>query len=239
MRAHLLFRNLQGMWICTDPHCTLAAPRANYCPAGRLHYVPRLTCDCGARVLELLYCESCGEIFYGGYRQDGQNPNEWFLSPEHPNLEASADAVSFERSYLSYAVFWPALQGIVPTSRQWTQDNVRRAWRSARYSAEDGRVQLGGGNGFLYYVPPMHRGNPPTAESASQPYPARCPRCDSDWSWRPLGSPIRTRRTGFQKISQVLCDALLRQIPYTVEENRRKLGDCANVAGNILMLFFS
>ena len=223
MRAHLLFRNLQGMWVCTDPHCTLAAPRANYCPTGRLHCVPRLTCDCGARVLELLYCESCGEIFYGGYRQDGQNPNEWFLSPEHPNLEASADAVSFERDYISYAVFWPALQGVVPTSRQWTQDNVRRAWRSARYSAEDGRVQLGGGNGFLYYVPPMHRGNPPTAESASQPYPARCPRCDSDWSWRPLGSPIRTHRTGFQKISQVLCDALLRQIPYTVEENRRKL----------------
>jgi len=223
MRAHLFFRNLQGMWVCTNQNCTVAAPRTDYCPTGRLHYVPRLTCDCGARVLELLYCESCGEVFYGGYRQEGQNPNEWFLSPEHPNLEASADAVSFERDYASYAVFWPTQRGTVPTSRRWTQDNVTRSWRPAQYVANEGRVQLGGGNGFLYYVPPMHSRNPPTAESASQPYPARCPRCDSDWSWRPLGSPIRTHRTGFQKISQVLCDALLRQIPHTFEHNKRKL----------------
>jgi len=223
MRAHLFFRNLQGMWICTDPQCNAAPPRQGQCPAGRLHYVPRLTCDCGSRVLELLYCESCGEIFFGGYRQDSSNPNEWFLSPEHPNLEASADAASFERDYMSYAVFWPAQQGMTPVSAQWTQDGVSRRWRAAQYAPNNGLVQLGGGAGYLYYVPPMHGQNPPSAESASQAYPARCPRCDADWSWRPLGSPIRTQRTGFQKISQVLCDTLLRQIHHAAESNNRKL----------------
>ncbi|MFO0818003.1 MAG: DEAD/DEAH box helicase [Pirellulales bacterium] len=223
MRAHLFFRNLQGMWICTNPQCSAALQRQGQVPAGRLHYVPRLTCDCGSRILELLYCESCGEIFFGGYRQEGPNPNEWYLSPEHPNLEASADAASFERDYMSYAVFWPAQQGMSPASAQWTQDGIARRWRAAQYTPVDGAVQLGGGSGYLYYVPPMHGQNPPSVESATQAYPAKCPRCDSDWSWRPLGSPIRTQRTGFQKISQVLCDSLLRQIPHTAESNNRKL----------------
>ena len=223
MRCHLFFRNLQGMWTCTDPECNAAPPRQSECPTGRLHYVPNLTCSCGSRVLELLYCESCGEIYFGGYRQEGPNPREWFLSPEHPNLEASADSVIFGRDYMSYAVFWPAFQGITPTSAQWTQDGIRRRWRAAQYSPNNGLVHLGGGNGYLYYVPPMHGQNPPSDESASQPYPARCPRCDADWSWRPMGSPIRTHRTGFQKISQVLCDTLLRQIPHTADSNNRKL----------------
>lgn len=223
MRAHLFFRNLQGMWICTDPLCNVAPQRQDQCPAGCLHYVPRLTCDCGARVLELLYCESCGEIFFGGYRQDGQNPNEWYLSPEHPNLEASADAASFERDYMSYAIYWPAQAGMTPASAQWTQDGVARRWRAVQYTPDDGLLHLGGGNGYLYYVPSMHGQNPPSVASASQAYSSRCPRCDSDWSWRSLGSPIRTLRTGFQKISQILCDSLLRQIPHTVDGNNRKL----------------
>ena len=223
LRAHLFFRNLQGLWICTNDQCTEAPTRQDVCPSGRLHYVPRLACGCGSRVLELLYCESCGEIFYGGYRKrEGRNPNSWFLSPEHPDLEASTDAASFDRDYLSYAVYWPTIHGSTPASKQWTQEGVPRQWRSAKYSHVEGLVQLGG-TGFLYYVPKMHGPNPPTIPSASQHLPARCPRCDSDWSWRPLSSPIRTQRTGFQRISQVLCDSLMRQIPNTVTGNSRKL----------------
>lgn len=223
MRAHLFFRNLQGIWACTDKQCNVTPPRQGQTPTGRLHYLPRLTCDCGSRVLELLYCESCGEIFFGGYRQETQNPNEWLLSPEHPNLEASSDAVVFERDYNSFAVFWPTDQGSSPVSPRWTQDGVVRHWRAAHYSSSSGLVRLGGGNGFLYYVPQIHGQSPPSIESAYQAYPTRCPRCDSDWSWRPLGSPIRTQRTGFQKISQVLSDSLLRQIPNTTNGGSQKL----------------
>jgi len=223
MRAHFFFRNLQGMWVCTNPQCTCALQREGQPPAGRLHYVPRLSCDCGARILELLYCESCGEIFYGGYRTDGPNPNEWYLSPEHPDLAASADAASFERDYGNFAVFWPATSQQNPTTPNWVQEGIPRRWRASQYSPTDGLVRLGGGNGYMYYVPRMHTNNPPTVESASQAYPAICPRCDADWSWRSLGSPVRTQRTGFQKISQVLCDTLLREIPQTLDANHRKL----------------
>ncbi|MGE3109706.1 MAG: DEAD/DEAH box helicase [Vicinamibacterales bacterium] len=233
VRAHLLFRNLQGLWVCTNPACNQVQGRGAPCPTGALHYVPTLTCGCGSRVLEMLYCEACGEVFFGGYRrpkvgdppdpQSGLAPNEWYLSPDHPDLEASPETASLDRDYSRYAVYWPAGPGVTPASPQWTQEGVNRTWRRSTFTAADGKVALGGGPGFLYHVPPMHTPNPPAVDSAHQAYPARCPRCDADWSRRQIGSPIRTLRTGFQKIAQILSDTLLRQIAGPGDEENRKL----------------
>lgn len=228
LRIHLMFRNLQGLWICTDPNCTYASPRSSPCPAGALHYLPTLTCQCGARVLELLYCEACGEVFLGGYRRETGNPNEWYLSPDHPNLEAAPDLASFDRDYDRFAVFWPAPGTLAPASPQWTQDGVPRTWRAANLDPIDGRVGIGGSQGgvtgYLYYVPSFHGANPPTAGIDREAYPARCPRCDADWSRRDaVRSPIRTQRTGFQKLAQVLCDVLLRDLSKPPLSTDRKL----------------
>ena len=225
IRSHLFFRNLQGLWVCSNPQCSRAKGRATHCPVGSLHHTPALTCQCGARILELLYCEACGEVFLGGYRREtNQNPNEWYLSPDHPDLESSPDTVALARDYSSFAVFWPCTDGQNPTRSRWTQDTVRRSWQEAHLSPGDGRVALGGASapavrGYLYFVPAMHGPNgeipgfnPPTIESARQECPSRCPRCDTNWAHRDIGSPIRTQRTGFQKLAQVLSDAVLREI---------------------------
>src|SRR4029077_7605360 len=50
------------------------------------------------------------------------------------------------------------------------------------------------------------------AASAGRAYPARCPRCDTNWARRNMGSRVRTQRTGFQKLAQVLSDVLLREV---------------------------
>ena len=229
MRVHLMFRNLQGLWACTDSGCPRAPQRSAPCPTGTLHYVPTLTCQCGARVLELLYCEACGEVLFGGYRRDAGNPNEWYLSPDHPDLEAAPDLASFDRDYERYAVFWPAPVGLTPASGQWTQDGVSRTWRAAHLDHVDGRVGLGGAlqgarSGYLYYVPSIHGQKPPADGVARDAYPARCPRCDADWARRTvIRSPIRTQRTGFQKIAQVLSDGLLRDLAQPPLSTDRKL----------------
>jgi DEAD/DEAH box helicase domain-containing protein len=228
MRVHLMFRNLQGVWICTDPACSAAPHRTQPCPVGILHYLPTLTCECGARVLELLYCEACGEVFLGGYRRETGNPNEWYLSPDHPNLEAAPDLAAFDRDYERFAVFWPAPGNLAPVSPEWTQDGVRRTWRAAHLDPVDGRAGLGGGQGvlagYLYYVPSLHGQNPPAEGIGREAYPAHCPRCDADWARRTVvRSPIRTQRTGFQKIAQVLSDTLLRDLARPPLSTERKL----------------
>lgn len=224
IRAHLLFRNLQGLWVCANPQCHVAPTRILPCPVGQLHYTPTLTCPCGSRVLEMLYCEACGEVFLGGYRKPGVNPNEWYLSPDHPDLEASPDVASLDRDYARYAVFWPAENGVQPASQQWTQDGVQRQWQPAFLVPGEGRVALGGNaqarRGYLYRVPQMHGPNGDIvdplpqglAASAGRAYPARCPRCDTNWARRDIGSPVRTQRTGFQKLAQVLSDVLLHEV---------------------------
>lgn len=227
MRAHLMFRNLQGLWVCTDAGCTQAPPRLGPCPAGSLHYVPTLTCQCGSRVLELLYCEACGEVFFGGYRRATANPNEWYLSPDHPNLEAAPESASFDRDYDRYAVFWPTTGNQSPGTAQWTQDSIGRRWSAASLDPADGRVGLrahGGVQGYLYHVPSVHGANPPQPPEGREAYPAICPRCDADWRKRDvIRSPIRTQRTGFQKIAQVLSDALLRDLSQPPLSTDRKL----------------
>jgi len=83
IRAHYFFRNVQGVWACSDPDCPDALrlpeqqerePR----PVGRLFLNPQIQCSCGARVLELLYCQNCGDLFLGGWRtEDPDKPNAW------------------------------------------------------------------------------------------------------------------------------------------------------------------
>ena len=142
MRVHLMLRNVQGLWACTDPQCSQAPARTDPCPTGVLHYVPTLTCQCGSRILDLLYCEPCGEVFFGGYRQSAENANEWYLSPDRPDLEAAPDHTSFDRDYDDYAVFWPT-SGRQPSTPSWTENGLPRTWRTANLSPTDGNVGLG------------------------------------------------------------------------------------------------
>src|SRR5712664_4204016 len=113
-----------------------------------------------------------------------------------------------DRAHGNYAVFWPA-SGSQPVTSQWRQDNVLRRWAPASLNIQEGSVALGspgGIRGFLYHVPNL-------VPDADQAYPAFCPHCDEDRRRRRLDTPIRVMRTGFQKVAQVLSDALLRQMP--------------------------
>jgi DEAD/DEAH box helicase domain-containing protein len=225
VRAHIMFRNVQGLWACSDAACSAAPPRADPCPVGALHHLPTLGCGCGARVLELLYCEPCGEVFLGGYRGDTGNPGSWRLTPDFPDLEQVPDRAGADRNYGNFAIFWPAA-GRTPATPSWQEANIQREWRRTTLDRRTGVASIGSaGDGYLYYVPSMHRrpragARPPQPPSA---FPSKCPRCDASWTGRDVGSPIRGQRTGFQKVAQVLGDALLREIAPPGQEQNRKL----------------
>ncbi len=69
LRLHLMFNVLPGLWACSDPDCKHVAggpfPRTT-AGIGQVFAQPRMTCSCGARVLELLYCQNCGECLLAG-----------------------------------------------------------------------------------------------------------------------------------------------------------------------------
>jgi DEAD/DEAH box helicase domain-containing protein len=217
IRAHLMFRNVQGLWACSDPDCT-EVTRSERCPIGKLHHVPTPVCGCGARVLELLYCEPCGETYLGGFKAEGDNPGEWRLSPDYPDLEQVPDKAATDKTYGNYAVFWPG-GNASPASPSWTQDRIRREWRAAGLDRHQGVVRTGGTrDGCVYFV------GAGAGIGGLPAFPSRCARCDADWSGRDSNpSPIRGQRTGFQKVAQVLADALLREIAPEGQDELRKL----------------
>jgi DEAD/DEAH box helicase domain-containing protein len=240
VRVHIFFRNVQGVWACSNSTCSEAAWTEANIPIGRLYDRPTTTCRCGSRILEMLYCEPCGDVFLGGYRRLIQQ-NVWSLVPDDPNIEKAPDRSANDRSYDNYAVYWPArtADGSLrdPQRDNWRQEGVQRHWRMAAFDHRTGEMRIAtrraDATGWIYHVADLHRAPVPpraTAPSIRNERPSICPHCEANWTGMTNGAPIRTQRTGFQKVAQVLSDSLLREIapPQSTgnspdEDPRRKL----------------
>jgi ATP-dependent helicase YprA (DUF1998 family) len=224
LRAHLFFRSIAGMWACSDPACP-AVPadfRSIERPVGRLYTQPQYRCECGARVLELLYCQTCGELFLGGYCSPDPLAPAWYMYADFPELERLPDRAQLGRNSSGYLVYWPRTHTPVMERNSWTRGNnaYTFAFRPSAYDPRLGRLvnQRQEPTGWSFHVD----GNAEAQLAAVPPFPTQCPACGDDWeSWRTrlpvedpmrMRSPIRTMGTGFEKMSQVLIDSLLRSL---------------------------
>ena len=230
LRVHYFFHNAGRIWACTNPTCsgrTGSTPTGfDPPPVGRLFTDPIPRCDsCGSRVLELLYCQPCGEVFLGGYKKlDTNSSNAWFLSPDYPNLDQVPDrSASLARNFEEYLVFWPAngrpIFRFNRSGPQWTWLSGTHKWQPAALHLVHGR---------LTYEMRSRRGKSQESvgfafncsDDEANAFPTKCPHCGSDWSRRRIVSPIRDLGSGFQRVMQLLSDGMMRQIP---DVKKRKL----------------
>jgi ATP-dependent helicase YprA (DUF1998 family) len=224
IRAHLFFRSIPGMWACSDPSCP-AVPTdcaSDERPVGRLYSQPQYRCECGARVLELLYCQTCGELFLGGHCSPDPLAPAWYLYADLPELERLPDRAQLGRNASGYLVYWPRTRAPVVERNSWTRGHgaYTFAFRASAYDPRLGRLvnQRANLTGWSFHVD----GNADARPDAVPPFPTQCPACGDDWeSWRNvlpvedpmrMRSPVRTMGTGFEKMSQVLIDSLLRRL---------------------------
>jgi Lhr-like helicase len=234
-RIHLFFRNIQGFWACCDPQCSGVDDQYRFEDrrVGRLWAQPRFRCTCGSRVLELLYCQQCGDALLGGYRPLGENQTRWTLVSDQPELDGLPDSAAFAETYGSYAVYWPRVA--MPADEEWNREGLAFRWRRARLIPGTGEIRLGGAGstGWVFRIERLGgsagANSPDPADVPA--FPIKCPSCGDDNEWRgpgetpPVTSQRRTRssirklRTGFEKVNQVLADSLIRELP----EGRKKL----------------
>lgn len=76
VRSHLFFRGLPGLYACTNVKCSEAV-QGGSAVLGRLFSTPRLRCECGARVYELLTHRACGAAYLRGYLTDSAGDFLW------------------------------------------------------------------------------------------------------------------------------------------------------------------
>lgn len=223
IRGHLFFHAYGRLWACSNPACS-AVESDDSRRIGKLYDNPVPTCECGARVLELLICQQCGETFLGGYVQEQEDEDgnvRIFLSPDAPDFMNAPDRkVEFDPGCEGYRVFWPSGPGARVSSRlpqpsrdgsvTWSEDNVRRTWRRAGFdchSAElDESASQGFGDGFTYVVDVP----PPPPNRFFSSFPSTCPHCGHNWARRrQYKNLIRRFSGGFARSAQVLSATLL------------------------------
>lgn len=237
IRVHYFFRNIQGLWGCMNPACTEVPPtdEPGSRPIGALSFSSRILCGCGSRVADVLYCQSCGEVLLGGYR-GAVDPlggtSIWALAPDQPNLQDLPDLAVQRHSHATYCIYWPSTE--TPAQEKWQRTSENKKWifrwTPARLDPQRGIVEQvsakEGPTGWIYRIDPPKGAEEEIKKVA--PFPAICPCCGDDWEFNRdlpvtdparMRSPVRTMRTGFEKVNQVLADTLLRQL----DEADRKL----------------
>ncbi len=117
----------------------------------------------------------------------------------------------------------------VRSNESWDRENRKYtfAFRKARLEPGSGHIidsRLGRDRAWRFVVT-ANAGQGGSIERLSG-VPTKCPQCGDDWeqtrdhNWhaipiedgRRMASPIRTMRTGVEKVGQVLVDALVRQL---------------------------
>lgn len=221
-RIHTFFRSIEGLFSTAIGTPSAEAPLSTR-TFGSLSVERglRFALDgSGARLLEILYCECCGELFFAGMR--GQRaPSELELLPSDPNLDGLPDtaaAALFESlSHIEFAIFWPRVDRQPPSCKIGT-------WKPATLDPEAAHIRVSSVlpskaatdrsflPGYLFYrregVQDAHGRNSAQPGTA---VPYECPACGTDYSLRRLPhrlSPIRGFRTGFAKTTQLLASEL-------------------------------
>lgn len=242
VRGHLFFHNLLNMWACTNPQCTDIScneqHRENTPPAiGAIHANHRLTCSCGSRVLDLIVCEVCGEVYLGGFKHFASNgtARATILTADEPDLEGMPSRTSSNRTHDDYAILWPVDWRMLPQERQqelnkgWTFEGNECIWVKAALDTITGSLRVRPPDiqeheipCYIYTV--KERPNKSKKSEENSEFPTICACCDANYSRKEKNkSPLRNHRTGFQKACQVLAAGLLREMPSTENESTRKL----------------
>jgi ATP-dependent helicase YprA (DUF1998 family) len=240
IRTHLFFRNIDGVWACSDPACHHVEDdfRDPERTVGKLWSKPRHRCECGARVLRLMYCQTCGDLFLGGFLAPSLLPGERlhaadrYLVAELGDLDSLPDQARERETCRDFTIYWPRPVGDddLAAKRTWTRDGYTFEFRPAAFDRSSGRIEVTrqGQTGWTFEV--SDRGVDESQIDRIPPLPIFCPQCGTDWEifkQRPVHdrsrtrSSIRTMGTGYEKLAQVLVDSLVRELRVAGEQARR------------------
>ena len=220
-RAHLFARNIPGVWACSDPTCDQVpeAYRGEGRRVGRIYATPRVTCLCGARVLELLYCDQCGDVSLGGYiaLSSGDAVGDGvFLAPSEVSYPSRGGDLVNRRSAADYRWYWPNARP--KDVKPWTHKLHQLRFGDGSLFAKLGYLEPTVDGTATGTVLVSSGGTAPGVRIPA--LPELCPNCgERGYNGDPnlflrgvVRSPVRAMRTGHARVGQVIVDRLTRSL---------------------------
>lgn len=189
IRAHYFFRNIEGLWACTNPACHEVDNRYQYegRPIGKLYRRPRVLCKCGSVVLEVLICRQCGELYLGGWQNTEDSKGKSLLVEKNIFREN------------------PSFHTLYPFNDPEYEADKNDQWKKCVFDHTTGAFSISLMGKNLMYKP---------KSGYSSKYPNHCYNCDYTEKNVESGglTPVYRHSTGVQKINQIMADSLIRMI---------------------------
>jgi len=211
-RNHFFFRNVKGIWACSNPECDQIDDEFDRVArnVGKLYPTPELICNCGSTILQLLYCQECGDIYLGGFVKEGQAGEKYLSSksPSSSNISLTPERYKWEQfilihpGHLTEDHNWPTIGGR-------GGGEYKAEFRAAEFDHRTGMLLTGRPN------PNVVSFNVTAKEHSSWPaLPDTCFSCGIKYSIPPhaadefkqgkVYTPIRGHRTGLYVANAVL-----------------------------------
>lgn len=241
IRFHQFYKYVEGLW---GELQNMRCGGDSKSPIGDLAYMPQELGPNGRKVLEMLRCECCGELFIGGSRKirDGRT----YMTLNYPDLNKipsfNPTPMVQNKSYGDYVLFWPSciqrpdiempreydhfsLLGSGETS--YVATNNKAIWTHAYLNVYTGEIKSSlNANDADHYVEGFLLGAEvyDTKVGANldniHALPCCCPHCKQNYTNRNYTkSPIRSFRTGIDRSNQILSKELM----YQLREGNAKL----------------
>lgn len=182
----------------------------------------------GKKVFQNLYCDECGTLFYGGRRFDkGKRLEMLPISSEYEKMpDLNLDKRPEYLKFGEFIVFWPNVllgKELNPQSKTFDEVNgLNGSWEKALLHINKGTIYVSPDNesdsdylsGYIYRV----------NSEDSKSLPCQCPQCAQTYKDKKfMKSPVRTFRTGYSQVTQVLASSLLKQLSPEEVDNRKLL----------------
>lgn len=224
IRAHMLVRQVRGLWACCNPVCDAVEDTSETrTRIGRIYDRPLTTCACGGRVLELLYCFECGDVSLGGYVTRDLGDGGLLLGPGPAGYPSGSVEQVFRRPTGSFAWYRPGSP--VSVGESWKAIGMTFSFATASLNASLGH--LGPADGPPTGIRLVWRGQPEGDGVRIPALPSRCPACHSQerqtgaaFLQGEVRSPIRAHTTGRSQVTQLLLSQLFRSSGDKPDESR-------------------
>ena len=249
-RFHQFFKYIEGLWgelqptVINQRNGTQQIKQGQE-PISDLAYTPKEIGSHKHKILELLRCECCGQLYIGG-NINRDKSNAQHLSLNYPNLENipsyNPTPMVQNKSYHNYAIFYPTHEQNIQLDRNEEEDHcsllsdgnstyssthAQATWTHAYLSPLTGEVKANQGipdgewiEGYIYDLESYN--NQTFDPKQISALPCTCPHCKMNYMKRKyVKSPIRSFRTGIDRSNQLLSKELIYQLS---EQDKKLIG---------------